>query len=41
MRGESEALYAHMEAELGEFWRALRSPEAKAAFTAFLEKPKA
>jgi enoyl-CoA hydratase/carnithine racemase len=41
MRGESEALYAHMEAELGEFSRALRSPEAKAAFTAFLEKPKA
>jgi hypothetical protein len=27
-----------MESELGEFWRALRSPEAKAAFTAFLEK---
>ena len=23
-----------------QFWRALRSPEAKAAFTAFLEKPK-
>jgi enoyl-CoA hydratase/carnithine racemase len=41
MRGESEALYAHMEEELGEFWHALRSPEAKAAFTAFLEKPKA
>jgi enoyl-CoA hydratase/carnithine racemase len=40
MRGDSEALYAHMERELGEFWRALRSPEAKAAFTAFLEKPK-
>jgi enoyl-CoA hydratase/carnithine racemase len=38
MRGDSEALYAHMESELGEFWRALRSPEAKAAFTAFLEK---
>jgi enoyl-CoA hydratase/carnithine racemase len=40
MRGDSEALYAHMEAELVEFWRALRSPEAKQAFTAFLEKPK-
>ena len=24
MRGDQEALYAHMERELGEFWRALR-----------------
>ena len=40
MRGDSEALYAHMEAELVEFARALSSPEAKAAFEAFLEKAK-
>jgi len=40
MRGDSEALYAQMELELDEFWRALRSPEARAAFTAFLQKPK-
>jgi enoyl-CoA hydratase/carnithine racemase len=41
LRGDSEPLYAHMEAELVEFARALRSPEAKAAFMSFLEKPKA
>jgi enoyl-CoA hydratase/carnithine racemase len=40
MRGEPEALYAHMEAELVEFARAVRSPEAKAAFVGFLEKGK-
>lgn len=40
MRGDCEALYAHMEAELAEFWRALRSPDAKAAFLSFLEKAK-
>ena len=38
MRGEQEALYAHMEVELGEFWRALRSPEAREAFMAFMAK---
>jgi enoyl-CoA hydratase/carnithine racemase len=41
MRGESEALSAHMEAELVEFARAMRSPEAKAAFVSFLEKARA
>ena len=40
MRGDSEALYAHMEVELGEFAKALRSPEARAAFLSFLEKAK-
>jgi enoyl-CoA hydratase/carnithine racemase len=38
MRGDGRALHAHMEAELAEFARALRSPEAKAAFVSFLEK---
>ena len=40
MRGDAEALYAHMEVETDEFGRAMRSPEAKAAFRAFLERPK-
>ena len=38
MRGEQEALYAQMEVDLGEFWRALRSPEAREAFMAFMAK---
>ena len=40
MRGDAQPLYDHMEAELVEFWRGLRSPEARAAFTAFLAKSK-
>jgi enoyl-CoA hydratase/carnithine racemase len=40
MRGDAEELYAHMEAELEEFARALKSPEAKAAFQAFAERAK-
>ena len=40
MRGDAEPLYAHMEAELVEFASALRSPEARAAFRAFLERAK-
>jgi len=40
MRGDAEALYAHMEAELAEFAHALKSPEAKAAFQAFVERAK-
>ena len=40
MRGDSAALYAHMEAELVEFARLIKSPEAKAAFVGFLEKAK-
>jgi enoyl-CoA hydratase/carnithine racemase len=40
MRGDQEALYAHMEAELEVFGKAIRSPEAVAAFTAFLGKAK-
>ena len=35
MRGDAEALYAHMEEELVAFARALKSPEARAAFEAF------
>ena len=35
MRGDAETLYAHMEAELAAFARALKSPEARAAFEAF------
>ena len=38
MRGDSEALYAHMDLELHAFARALKSPEAKAAFEAFMTK---
>ncbi len=38
MRGDSEALYAHMETELVEFRRAVRSPEAREAFMAFLNR---
>ena len=40
MRGDAETLYAHMEAELAEFAHALKSPEAKAAFQAFVERAK-
>ena len=35
MRGDAEALYAHMEVELEAFASALKSPEARAAFEAF------
>ncbi len=35
MRGDAEALYAHMEVELAAFAQALKSPEARAAFEAF------
>lgn len=35
MRGEAQALYQHMEAELAAFAEALKSPEARAAFEAF------
>jgi enoyl-CoA hydratase/carnithine racemase len=41
MRGDAEALYAHMEEELVEFARALKSPEARAAFEAFAGRGKA
>ena len=40
MRGDAEALYAHMEEELVAFARALKSPEARAAFEAFAGRPK-
>jgi enoyl-CoA hydratase/carnithine racemase len=40
MRGDGAALEARMDTELLEFARAMRSPEAKQAFTAFLEKAK-
>jgi enoyl-CoA hydratase/carnithine racemase len=40
MRGDNEALYAHMEAELVAFGQALKSPEARAAFEAFGARPK-
>ena len=35
MRGDAETLYAHMETELVAFAKALKSPEARAAFEAF------
>jgi enoyl-CoA hydratase/carnithine racemase len=35
MRGDAETLYAHMEVELQAFAKALKSPEARAAFEAF------
>ncbi len=41
MRGDAESLYSHMEAELTEFAHAVRSPEARAAFRAFMERAKA
>ena len=41
MRGDAEALYAHMEEELVAFARALKSPEARAAFEAFAGRAKA
>jgi enoyl-CoA hydratase/carnithine racemase len=40
MRGDAEALYAHMEEELVAFARALKSPEARAAFEAFTARAK-
>ena len=40
MRGDSETLYAHMEEELVAFGRALKSPEARAAFEAFAGRAK-
>ena len=40
MRGDAEALQAHMENELEAFAAALRSNEARAAFMAFLSRPK-
>jgi enoyl-CoA hydratase/carnithine racemase len=40
MRGDAEALYAHMEEELAAFARALKSPEARAAFEAFAGRGK-
>jgi enoyl-CoA hydratase/carnithine racemase len=41
MRGDAEALYAHMEAELAAFAQALKSPEARAAFEAFASRARA
>jgi enoyl-CoA hydratase/carnithine racemase len=40
MRGDAEALYAHMEEELVVFARLLKSPEARAAFEAFAGRAK-
>jgi enoyl-CoA hydratase/carnithine racemase len=40
MRGDAEALYAHMEEELVVFARLLKSPEARAAFEAFAARAK-
>jgi len=40
MRGDAEALYAHMEKELVAFAEALKSPEARAAFEAFAGRGK-
>jgi enoyl-CoA hydratase/carnithine racemase len=40
MRGDAEALYAHMEVELAAFAQALKSPEARAAFEAFAGRAK-
>ncbi|MDE3177993.1 MAG: enoyl-CoA hydratase/isomerase family protein [Pseudomonadota bacterium] len=40
MRGDTEALYAHMEEELKAFALALKSPEARAAFEAFAGRAK-
>ena len=40
LRGDREPLYAHMEAELEAFAAAVRSPEARKAFMAFLGKGK-
>ena len=40
MRGDAQALYAHMEDELAAFAKALKSPEAKAAFEAFVQRAK-
>ena len=35
MRGDAEALYAHMDREVDAFAKALKSPDARAAFEAF------
>ena len=40
MRGDAQALYAHMEEELVAFAHALKSPEARAAFEAFAGRAK-
>ena len=40
MRGDPEALYAQMDLELEAFGKALRSPEARNAFLAFMSRPK-
>jgi enoyl-CoA hydratase/carnithine racemase len=40
MRGEAQALYQHMEAELVAFAEALKSPDARAAFEAFAGRPR-
>lgn len=40
MRGDPEALYRQMDAELEAFGEALRSPEARNAFLAFMGRPK-
>ena len=41
MRGDAEALYAHMEKELVAFAEALKSPEARARFDAFAGRAQA
>ena len=41
MRGDQSALLAHMDEEIRMFYERLRSPEARAAFTAFMSKAKA
>ena len=40
MRGDAEALYAHMDREGDAFAQALKSPEARAAFEAFAARAK-
>jgi enoyl-CoA hydratase/carnithine racemase len=40
LRGDREPLYAHMEMELEAFAAAVRSPEARKAFMAFLGRGK-
>jgi enoyl-CoA hydratase/carnithine racemase len=40
LRGDREALYAHMEVELEAFAAAVRSPDARKAFNSFLGKAK-
>jgi enoyl-CoA hydratase/carnithine racemase len=41
LRGDQSALLAHMDEEIRIFYERLRSPEARAAFTAFMSKAKA